>query len=258
MYGDKVVRWERWTKWPLVVAGALFLLTFALEVIDPDSWWALTVARPLLIVLWALFATDYAVRLVLAERRWHWFRRHLLDLAIVLLPMFRPLQLVEFVALLILAEREAGAATRGRVATYAVFGTVLAVFVASLAVLEVERGGSGPIRSFPDALWWSVGTVTTVGAEGVHPVTDAGRAVSFLLTLVGLALLGVVTALLTSWVLERVTVSAGVPAPAGEDQVEELRAEMAELRTLLAAAVEERERPAGDGLAGSPSAASAG
>ena len=48
-------------------------------------------------------------------------------------------------------------------------------------------------------------TVTTVGYGDRFPVTEAGRFVAGGLMLAGMALLGVVTASLASWLIERVT-----------------------------------------------------
>ena len=50
------------------------------------------------------------------------------------------------------------------------------------------------IRTWPDALWWSITTVTTVGYGDKVPVTRAGRGVAVILMLTGIALLGVITA----------------------------------------------------------------
>lgn len=53
-----------------------------------------TTIAVLLDVVWVVFGLDYLVRLWLAEREWRLVRRHLLDLAIVLLPMFRQLRVL--------------------------------------------------------------------------------------------------------------------------------------------------------------------
>jgi voltage-gated potassium channel len=47
-------------------------------------------------------------------------------------------------------------------------------------------------------MWWALQTVTTVGYGDVVPASDAGRALASFLLLGGLALLSVVTAVITS------------------------------------------------------------
>ena len=89
-------------------------------------------------------------------------------------------------------------------------------------MLDAERGHGGPIESFGDALWWAMATVMTVGYGDMYPVTAAGRLIATALMIAGIAVLGVVTASLASWLIERVT-------DAGEDVAQDTRSEIAEL-----------------------------
>jgi voltage-gated potassium channel len=53
----------------------------------------------------------------------------------------------------------------------------------------------------------------------------------------GIALIGVVTATLASWIVERVSLETQASAAATEEQVESLRAEVAEMKEILRALV---------------------
>jgi len=235
MYGERVERWERAAEWPLVVAAVLFLAAYAAQVlVDPPAL-VEPEAEIVLWVSWAVFLVDYVVRLVAAQNRWRWFWRHLLDLAIIALPMFRPLRLMRFFAIIALIQRNTGSILRGRVAIFTVGTTALTVFVAALAVYDAEKGSGGPIVSFGDAVWWAFETITTVGYGDYFPVTLEGRVVAVGLMIGGLALIGVVTATLASWIVQRVSVEAEQVSIATEHQVEALRAEVAELTKLLRA-----------------------
>jgi hypothetical protein len=44
--------------------------------------------------IWAAFAFEYIIRLVLADRRWRFVRREWPDLLIIVLPFLRPLRIV--------------------------------------------------------------------------------------------------------------------------------------------------------------------
>ena len=62
-------------------------------------------------------------------------------------------------------------------------------------MLDAERDHTDAnIRTPGDALWWAMSTVTTVGYGDRYPTTGLGRVVAALLMLVGVALLGVVSA----------------------------------------------------------------
>lgn len=136
------------------------------------------------------------------------------------------------VVFLAIIQRGAGSMVRGRVIVYTIGATLLTIFVAGLAVLDAEQGHHGPIQNLGDALWWAFVTITTVGYGDYFPITFEGRAVAVALMVGGIALIGIVTATLASWIVEKVSVEAK-SAAATEQQVEQLRAEVAELKDML-------------------------
>ena len=71
--------------------------------------------------------------------------------------------------------------------------TVLAV-IAAVLVRLIDPG----IETFPDALWWSVSTVTTVGYGDVIPESGPGRLVAVALMLTGLGLIPLITSVVVS------------------------------------------------------------
>jgi voltage-gated potassium channel len=163
------------------------------------------VCRAVVYASWLLFAVDYLARLILADRRGHYASRHIPDLVVIALPILRPLRLLRLVMLLRILNRQATASLRGRVAVYVAGATGLVIVCAALAVVDAERGQPrSNISTFGDALWWSLTTITTVGYGDRYPVTGQGRLVAVALMLAGIALLGVVTASIASWLIERV------------------------------------------------------
>jgi voltage-gated potassium channel len=197
--------WDRRTQWPLAGAAVAFLAAYSVEVlVDPDGG-GRTVCAVVVNVTWALFVVDYLMRLSLAERRGVWFVHHLLDLAAIALPFLRPLRLLRLVQLFRVLQRTTGAAVRGRVTVYVIATTALLVFVSALAMFDVERHAPGAtITSFGNALWWSIVTITTVGYGDLTPVTVVGRLIATGVMISGIALLGVVTATIASWIVEQV------------------------------------------------------
>lgn len=229
-------RWERRAEWPLTAAALLFLVAYAVPILQPElsRAWALA-AQVTGWLLWAVFAVDLVVRTALSEHRWRFLRRHPLDVAVVVLPLLRPLRLLRLVALLSALNRHAADSLRGRVALYVAGATTLVVLVAALAVLDAERGADGAlISTYPDAVWWAVTTVSTVGYGDLYPVTATGRGVAVGLMVTGVALLGTVTASLASWLIDRVQDVAEEEQTARRQDVVQLREQVAALQAVLA------------------------
>jgi voltage-gated potassium channel len=185
---------------------------------------------------WGLFVVDYVARLALSRDRVSFFRSNLFDLAVVALPLLRPLRLLRLVTLLSVLNRNVGSSMRGRVAVYVAGATSLVLFIASLAVLEAERGAKGAtITTFGDASWWAFTTVTTVGYGDRYPITGQGRFIAAGLMLAGIALLGIVTASLASWLIDKVREVEEHTQAATRADVAALTAEVHALRLELGA-----------------------
>jgi len=232
----KLQRWERHAEWPLAAAAVIFLVLFSRQVLAQPQGREAHIVWAVDWAIWGLFVVDYVVRLCLADNRWHWFLRHLLDFAIVTLPLLRPLRLLRLLVLIEVLQKAIGDAFRGRIVAYTVSGVVLLIYTASLAVFDKERYLPGAtINSFGKAVWWSITTVTTVGYGDVYPVTNTGRVIAVLLMIGGISLVGVVTAALASWIIERVAEEESVMQTATVAHIEELRNEIRALGKELRA-----------------------
>lgn len=222
-------------EWPLTVTALVFLIAYAIPIVLPESpLWVEDACEDVVWAVWAVFAADYAIRLGIAPDRWRFVKSHLLDLAVVLLPVLRPLRLVRLLALLSILNRVGTRELRGRVVLYTVGASVLLVTVGALAITKAERGEPGAnITNIGDGFWWALTTMTTVGYGDRYPVTDTGRFVAAALMVAGIALLGVVTAAFASWLVERVTEAAEVDEAATRTQVDRLAEEVASLRAAL-------------------------
>ena len=229
-------RWERYSEWPLAAAAVVFLVLFSRQVLVQPQGHEAHIVWAVDWAIWGLFVVDYVVRLCLADNRWHWFLRHLLDFAIVTLPLLRPLRLLRLLVLIEVLQKAIGDAFRGRIVVYTVSGVVLLIYTSSLAVFDKERYLHGAtINSFGKAVWWSITTVTTVGYGDVYPVTNTGRVIAVLLMIGGISLVGVVTAALASWIIERVTEEESLMQTATVAHIEELRNEIRALGKELQA-----------------------
>ena len=222
--------WERATEWPLTGAAVIFLGVYAWEILTNAQGTAKETAELVIGAVWALFGVDYLVRLVLAPSRGRWFLRHLPDLAIIVLPFLRPLRLLRLVTLVSVIQRSAGAALRGRITLYTLGSAALLIFTSALAVLDAERHEPGSsIRSFNQALWWALTTFSTVGYGDSVPVSTQGRFIAALLMIGGVALGGVVTATLASWIVSLVEEENAEQEAATRAQVAALQQQVSEL-----------------------------
>jgi voltage-gated potassium channel len=223
--------WRKYTEWPLLLAALVFLVAYSVEVIENVSGRRALLFDEIIWTTWGLFIVDYVVNLVLAERRLRWFVRNLHEVVILALPVLRPLRLLRLLTLLRQMQRFAGHALRGRIVVYVLGSAVLLTFVGALAVLDAEQNVAGSnIRNFGDALWWSAVTITTVGYGDHYPITLIGRLVAVALMIGGIAVLGVVTAALASWLVDQV----GTRTAADTREIEApLRREIAEITAKL-------------------------
>jgi voltage-gated potassium channel len=245
-YADepRVAAWDRRVDWWLTGLALLFLAGYAWSVLDqglgPTGRDALEVV---LTGTWVLFGLDYLIRLWLAERKLRFVLRHLPDLAILLLPMFRQLRVLRLVTVISVLNRQLRDDVRGRVAVYVASTVTLVGFVAAVAVLDAERNApDASITTFGDAVWWTLTTISTVGYGDRYPVTLEGRCVAAALMVAGIALLGVVTASIASWFVENLRRAGEQVADEVEEVAEDVERSSAVVEAQLAAVLTELRR----------------
>jgi len=151
-------------------------------------------------ISWFAFALDLAFNLIKAENKITYLKRHPLEILAVLLPMFRPLRLLRFVSI--------GSAVMAKVNMARSIGITLKVaivaffltYMSAVQITVIEREyENGNIKTFSDGFWWAITTVTTVGYGDRFPVSTGGRFIAFGLMVVGISLIGVITASVAAW-----------------------------------------------------------
>lgn len=103
---------------------------------------------------------------------------------------------------------------------------LLTVFTCSVGVLHFEGDAGGSIRTAPDALWWAISTVTTVGYGDLYPVTWEGRLIAALLMLTGVGVFSALAGAMSSLFLS--------PTVSNENrELHRLSVEVAALREMV-------------------------
>lgn len=228
----RLERYERRTERPMVAAALVFLLVYAVPIIWPDaSGWILTTCAVASLGIWVIFVVDLLARAWLSGRPGGYLIRHPIDVVLVALPMLRPLRVLRvFLAAQVLINRGARMSF-GRTMAAVLVGTGFLMLVGALAMLDVERGAEGAnIQNFGDALWWAGVTITTVGYGDAYPVTGQGQIVAFCMMLVGISLIGVITATVAAWFVQRVRRDEDIDTAEVLTELRALRAEIEELR----------------------------
>lgn len=244
----KQERYERFTdlvEIPMLVLSVLLVPVIVMPAAEDLSPWSESMLVGLGLVIWVAFALEYAVLLYLSPNRWETIRTRKLDLALVLLPMLRPLRLFRLAGAGTAVARISVAAARllrrpGFGPTLAAVGGLIVAGGVLVALAEHDRPSS-TIGSLGDGIWWAFVTCTTVGYGDEVPVTSSGRVIAVILMLIGISGLGAITANIAAyWVANDV-----------EDETDELAERLdvieAKLDALTAALAVDPEPDGGAG-----------
>ena len=90
-------RIERMTELPLLVLALAMVPLLTAPLFWDLSPTSEAVAFALDMFIWALFATDLAVKLAVAPRRAEYLRQHWLEVLVVLIPFARPLRILRLI-----------------------------------------------------------------------------------------------------------------------------------------------------------------
>jgi voltage-gated potassium channel len=199
---DLVSRIERVTRYPMAVLGLAWLV-IGITVLTKDvNGSSSTFLVATLFILWAILLAEYLVRLVVTPDRRGYVRRRWVEPATVVVPPFQGWHFVGIERMGLLFH-EGALRVASILRHHGLFRVLIAatatLFIGAWLVLLFEENAKGSnIHDYPDALWWAIVTVTTVGYGDRYPVSAGGRAVAVVLMLVGIGLIGVLTATVAS------------------------------------------------------------
>lgn len=235
---DRIARLEAYedrTSLLMVVLALVYLGVFAAQVlIYPLPTGAALALDIVSYAIWITFAIDLAVRTWMAPHRLAYLGKHPIDVLAVIVPAFRSLRVLRVITAGQWLVRRGARLAVGQTVVAIVIAVAFLAFMGALAVLDAERGATGSnIQNFGDAIWWAFVTMSTVGYGDAFPVTGQGELVAVGMMIVGVGLLGVVSATLASGFIARLEGEQQSDMHLLLSKVDALQAEVSSLRAQL-------------------------
>ena len=226
-------------------------------------------------LIWGVFVLHFAVEFLIAPAKGRYLRANWLTAVALLLPALRVLRIFRAFRALRAARAVRGAglvrvltsvnrgmaaarkALRRRGFGYVVLVTAVVTFAGAAGMYAFENpaalreaghsvvaDGGGGLSGYPEAVWWTAMTMTTMGAD-YFPKTPEGRLLGWLLAVYAFAVFGYITATLASLFIGRDQKAAEPSSGTGEGAVG--------LRDEVVARAR-RDRRLADGVAGGATA----
>ena len=185
----------------LTLLALAFLVAFSWPAFDSSpSANTLTILNGVQWVSWLAFAGDLLWNFAKSEDRKRFLKSHPLEIIAVLLPMLRPLRLLRLISFGSLVLEKVSIGKSIGITIKVITTTIFLGYIAAVQITIIERESpSGNIESFGDGLWWAITTITTVGYGDHFPTTTEGRVLAVCLMVLGISLLGVVSATIAAW-----------------------------------------------------------
>lgn len=195
---ERSERLQRRFEVAVLVAAVLVIPTIAVEETRPGEPWD-TIAEVANWGIWLTFLAEIVVMLSVVPDRRAWLKRHVLDVAIVILtppilpPSMQAARLFQLLRLLRLVRAFVAikALFTPEGLRYAAVITAFLVLLGGAAFAAVERDQS---LSAWDGFYWALSTVTTVGYGDIAPETDAGRVIAIAVMTAGVGFAAILTA----------------------------------------------------------------
>jgi voltage-gated potassium channel len=165
-----------------------------------------------------VFAIEYLIRFFIAPRKWAFVRSPLaiLDLLVILtflsvsnfafLRSFRVLKILQLLKIFRYSEILLGffkSFKNYRNELKIFFSTLtVALILSASGLYHLEKAVNTELDTIPEALWWAVVTISTVGYGDVVPITVAGKMLAGVMMFMGLGVIAIFTAIITKMFID--------------------------------------------------------
>lgn len=185
----------------LTFLALAFLVAFSWPAFDASpSANTLSILNIVQWISWLAFAGDLSWGFVKSGNKKKFLLSHPLEIIAVALPMLRPLRLLRLISFGSLVLEKVSIGKSVGITIKVIVTTLFFGYIAAIQITIIERvSPSGNIKNFSDGLWWAFTTITTVGYGDRYPTTTEGRILAVCLMVLGISLLGVVSATIAAW-----------------------------------------------------------
>jgi len=197
--------WQKKTALSTLVLSLIYTASF----VYPIYWYPVppnnkSACLAINYITWAIFVFDYLVQIKLATDKEKYLRTHILELALVAVPFFRPLLPLRALVFTTHAGIRSKRALFKSIPLVMTGAAIIMIIIMGAAILDIERTAPGSnIHTPMDALWWGLVTITTIGYGDKFPVTTEGRLVAGVLIIAGVAMISAITASFAAWILDQ-------------------------------------------------------
>ena len=187
----------------LYMAGGAFvyLAAYTFEVLSSANKNAQVFGQMVEWAVWGIFLADTVIAYFIAKTWKKFLRENWLELLALVVPFFRLLRVLR--VLVVVRGLKSLTNDRLRLTGLSIaFLLPLVWFVGGISVLDAEgQVANATITTLPQALWWSLATITTVGYGDLYPVTIAGRVCAAMLMVSGITLFSACAGMFATWIL---------------------------------------------------------
>jgi voltage-gated potassium channel len=203
-------QWQKKMALPTLILSLIYTATFVYPIywypIPPNSK---SVCLAINYATWAIFALDYLIQMKLAPDNKRYFKTHVFELILVVVPFFRPLRALRALVFTTQASIRSKKALIKSIPLVMTGAALLMIIIMGAAILDIERSAPGSnIHTPMDALWWGLVTITTIGYGDKFPVTTEGRLIAGVLIIFGVAMISTITASFAAWILSHDNISS--------------------------------------------------
>lgn len=160
--------------------------------------------------IYLIFVADFVLRWALSKDKKAFIRNHYVDLIAILpfhfftnSPYGSLLKLIRVLtySMRLIHNIKDVLYTNGFI--YSLGSATIITILGSFAIYFFEKDSSTTIKSYGDAFWWSIVTVTTVGYGDISPTTVAGRVIAAILMLSGIGFLSMLTSTVSTYFITK-------------------------------------------------------